>query len=249
MLLDLVRVHAQHSVMRNLESLVWGMFAALVLAAPACSSDSSGKSTTDAATDHHVAPADGHPTPTPDASGGAPAACTTLVWLFGGCTTAALDECAREYATFPSAMQNDVEAYAACLRTMASGLPDAAVTTGVDAGCPTTSDNLNRWYQHGGCEGQAGQVSHDIGAFDPCTGTSVSCTTLTTEAACSSRYGVCSWSGGACSDLASPPPACSASAGACATVPGCMGSGFPSCGGSGQPVCFFSQMLPGNAAL
>jgi hypothetical protein len=220
--------------------------AALALAAPACSSGTSGKGTTDASTDHHLAPTDSHPAPSPDAAGGAAATCTTLVWLFGGCTTAALDECAREYATFSPAMQNDVATYAACLRTMAMGLPDAAVASGTDAGCPTSGNSLNRWYLHGGCEGNAAQVSHDIGAFDPCTGTSVSCSTLTAEADCNNRYGVCAWSAGACTDLISPQQSCSASAGACATVPGCVGTGFPACGGTGQPACFFSQMLPGS---
>jgi hypothetical protein len=232
--------------MRSQQSHLLATLAGLLLAAPACSSDTSAKSNTDASTDHPPALTDGPPAPN-DASGGGAAACTTLVWLFGGCTTAALDACAREYATFSPAMQNDVATYAACLRTMAMGLPDAAVTTGIDAGCPTSSNNLNRWYQHGGCEGDAAQVSHDLGAFDPCTGAAVSCTTLTGEADCNSRYGICAWSAGACSDLTTPQQSCSASAGQCALVPGCVGTGFPSCGGTGQPVCFFSQMLPGSA--
>ncbi|HXU65575.1 MAG TPA: hypothetical protein VN962_27930 [Polyangia bacterium] len=219
--------------MRNLGNRLRGVFVAAMLAAPACSNTPGAKSQTDAATDHLAA--------------GAAAACTTLVPLFGGCTAAALDECAREYATFPPSMRSDIDTYAACLRTMAASFLDASV----DAGCPDTypGDLLERWWLHGGCQSQAGQVASDIGAFDPCTGTAVSCTTLTTEADCGNRYGVCSWSAGACSDLTSTPPTCSASAGACATVPGCVGIGFPSCGGTGQPVCFFSQALPGAPAL
>jgi hypothetical protein len=233
--------------MYGLEHRLCIALAVLTLAAPACGNNTSAAGQTDASTDHPTTRTDGNPAPA-DASGGAAAACTTLVWLFGGCTTAALGECAREYATFPAAMQSDVATYAACLRTMAMGLPDGAVTTGNDAGCPTSSNNLNRWYQHGGCEGNAGQVSHDLGAFDPCTGTAVSCTTLTAEADCNGRYGVCVWSAGACTDLITLQQSCSASAGQCALVPGCVGTGFPSCGGAGQPECFFSQMLPGSAA-
>jgi len=232
--------------MRTVEIRLVATFALLALNRPACTSDTSAKSKTDASTDHDVTPTDGRPAPA-DATGSAAAACTTLVWLFGGCTTAALEECAREYATFSPAMQNDVATYAACLRTMAQGLPDAAVTTGADAGCPTSSNNLNRWYQHGGCEGDAANVSHDIGAFDPCGGTAVSCTTLTTETDCNDRYGVCTWSAGTCSDLSTPQPSCATSAGQCALVPGCTGTGFPGCGGTAQPACFFSQMLPGSA--
>lgn len=222
--------------MRTNESLLFVAVMVLVLTVSACGGATAAKGTTDASVDHQVAPADGQPL----------SACTTLVWLFGGCTTAALDECAREFATFPSAMQNDIASYAACLRTMAMGLPDAAVIAGTDASCPTSGNALNRWYQHGGCEGDAAQVSHDIGAFDPCTGTAVSCTTLTSETDCNNRYGVCTWSGAVCSDFSTAPPTCSGSAGQCALVPGCLGTGFPTCGATGQPVCFFSQMLPGS---
>jgi hypothetical protein len=230
--------------MRSLENHLFAALAVLTLAAPTCSRGTTTNGKIDASTDGDATPADSGSAPA-DASVGAAAACTTLVWLFGGCTTAALNECAHEFATFPSAMQNDVARYAACLRTMALGLPDAAVTAGVDAGCPTSGDSLNRWYLHGGCEGNAAQVSHDIAAFDPCTGISISCATLTVQADCSNRYGVCVWSDGACANLIQPQPSCSASAGQCALIPGCVGAGFPDCGGTGEPSCFFSQMLPG----
>jgi hypothetical protein len=184
-----------------------------------------------------------------DASVNAAATCTTLVWIFGGCTTAMLDECTRELVTFPPSMQADVGSYAACLRTMVMDLPDAAASSGIDAGCPTSSDSLNRWYMNGGCEGNAAQVSHDIGTFDPCTGSSVSCTTISDEATCSSKYGECAWTAGACTDDSVPLTPCSQAAGSCATVPGCTGTGFPACGGPGQSLCFFSQALPGNPGL
>jgi hypothetical protein len=222
----------------------------LSLFASACGSGSA-MSPADGSTDRPMERTDGRTDQgarNPDTGGGAASTCTTLVWQFGGCTTPMLDECGREYATFPAVMQGDLDTYAACLRTMAFGLPDAAVSAGVDAGCPTTSDSLNRWYLHGGCEGEAAQVSHDIGIFDPCTGTAVSCTTLTSESDCSSKYGECTWTAGACADLTSITP-CAQAAGACATVPGCMGTGFPACGGAGQPECFFSQALPGNPGL
>jgi hypothetical protein len=187
-----------------------------------------------------------------DAGAGAAVTCTTLVWVFGGCTTTMLDECAREYAAFPASMQGDLDAYAACLRTMVMGLPDAAVSTGidVDAGCPTTPNSLNRWYMHGGCEGLAGQVSHDLGTLDQCTGTSVSCTTIVDQASCDARFGVCTWTAGACTDLGGgAPPSCAQAAGSCALVPGCTGTAVSDCGGAGQPLCFFSQELPSSGAL
>ena len=91
-------------------------------------------------------------------------------------------ECQQEYETFPASMKADVDAYAACLRTMVSGVADALVDAASDAGCPTSSDSLNRWYQHGGCEGMAAQVNMDLGAFDSCSGTAVSCTTPSARA-------------------------------------------------------------------
>ncbi len=228
----------------------WRTLAFLLLVASSCGSGSA-KLPADGSTDRTMSTSDGRADQVArnlDAGGGGAATCTTLVWQFGGCTTSMLDECGREYSTLPAAMQGDLDAYAVCLRTMALGLPDAALSIGVDAGCPTTSDSLNRWYQHGGCEGEASQASHDIGTFDPCAGTATSCTTLTSESDCGGKYGECSWTAGACADLTSLTP-CSQAAGACATVPGCTGTGFPSCGGTGQPMCFFSQALPGNPGL
>ena len=98
-------------------------------------------------------------------------------------------------------------------------------------------------------EGNAAQVSHDIGTFDPCTGTAVSCTTISDEASCSSKYGECAWTAGTCTDDSVPLTPCNQAAGSCATVPGCTGTGFPACGGPEQPLCFFSQALPGNPGL
>jgi|HubBroStandDraft_6_1064221.scaffolds.fasta_scaffold359065_2 hypothetical protein len=183
-----------------------------------------------------------------DASAGA-SSCAILVWVFGGCTSAAIDECQREYATFPASMQADVDTYAVCLHGMVFGAVDAAITGGPDAGCPTSSNSLNRWYMHGGCEGNAAQVYTDLGNFDPCGGTAVSCATSSGEADCASRTFQCSWTSGACMDNSATPTPCSQVPGACATVPGCTGSGFPACGGPGQPSCFFSQALPGGTGL
>src|SRR5580692_1510804 len=128
-----------------------------------------------------------------DSSAGASSSCTILVWVFGGCTSAAIDECQREYATFPASMQADVDTYAICLHGMVFGAADAAITGGLDAGCPTSSNSLNRWYMHGGCEGNAAQVYEDLGSFDPCGGTADSCATVSGEADCVSRTDECSW--------------------------------------------------------
>ena len=222
-----------------------------VLSLLALGCGSSGARAVDGSSDGRSSTSDGAPDSigrNPDASSKAVATCTTLVWVFGGCTAAVVDECEREYATFPASMATDVDAYAACLLTMVSGVPGGSAT-GSDAGCPTSSDSLNRWYFHGGCEGNAAQVNMDLGAFDPCGGTAVSCTTLTSEPDCSSRYGACNWTAGACTGDNPTPTPCATVAGACATVPGCTGTGFPECGGSGQPGCFFSQVLPGSTAL
>lgn len=187
----------------------------------------------------------------PDAAvtASASAACTTLVWVFGGCSAPTVHECEQEYASFPTSMKSDIDAYAACLRTMVSGVADASVDAASDAGCPTADNALNRWYQHGGCEGMAAQVDLDLGAFDSCSGTAVSCTTLTSESDCAGRTGQCSWTGGACTDDNATPTPCAQAAGACATVPGCTGAAFPECGGAGQSSCFFSRTLPGSTAL
>jgi hypothetical protein len=187
--------------------------------------------------------------PDPTATASAIAACTTLVWVFGGCSAPTVHECQQEYESFPTSMKADVDAYAACLRTMVSGVADASVDAASDAGCPTVDNALNRWYQHGGCEGMAAQVNTDLGAFDTCSGTAVSCTTLTSESDCSGRTGQCSWTAGACADNNATPTPCAQAAGACATVPGCSSAAFPECGGVGQSSCFFSRALPGSTAL
>ena len=187
--------------------------------------------------------------PDPTATASAIAACTTLVWVFGGCSAPTVHECQQEYETFPTSMKADVDAYAACLRTMVSGVADASADAASDAGCPTSSDSLDRWYQHGGCEGMAAQVDGDLGAFDPCGGTAVSCTTLTSEADCAGRTYQCSWTAGACTDNNATPTPCAQAAGACATVPGCTSAAFPECGGVGQSSCFFTRALPGSTAL
>jgi hypothetical protein len=218
------------------------LVAGVALVAVACGSGA--RSTSDGPSDGGQGAQDGAQDGAP---AGAAATCLTLVSVFGGCTTAMLDECAREYATFPAAMQADLDTYAACLRTMVGGLPDAAIEGGTDAGCPTSSNALNRWYFHGGCEGDAAQVNHDIAAFDPCTGTAMSCATVTSDTECAAKYGECTWTAGACVDLSGAPTPCAQAAGACATVPGCTGTGFPSCGGAGQPPCFFSEVIPGSA--
>jgi hypothetical protein len=212
----------------------------------------SGAGAVDASSDARAAKSDGGQdsvTRNSDASAGALASCTTLVWVFGGCTSAAINECQREYATFPASMQADVDTYALCLHGMVFGAADAAITGGPDAGCPTSSDSLNRWYMHGGCEGNAAQVYDDLGNFDPCGGTAVSCATSSGEADCVSRTDECSWTSGVCLDNSATPMPCAQVPGACATVPGCTGVGFPACGGPGQPSCFFSQALPGGTGL
>src|SRR5580704_10842181 len=130
-----------------------------VLSLLALGCGSSGARAVDGSSDGRSSTSDGAPDSigrNPDASSKAVATCTTLVWVFGGCTAAVVDECEREYATFPASMATDVDAYAACLLTMVSGVPGGSAT-GSDAGCPTSSDSLNRWYFHGGCEGNAAQ--------------------------------------------------------------------------------------------
>ena len=175
--------------------------------------------------------------PDPTATPSAIAACTTLVWVFGGCSVPTVHECQQEYESFPAAMKADVDAYAACLRTLVSGVADASADAASDAGCPTSLDALDRWYRQGGCQGIAAQVDLDLGAFDSCSGTAVSCTTLTSETDCAGRTGQCSWTAGACTDDNATPTPCAQAAGACATVPGCTSAAFPECGGVGQWSC------------